>query len=216
VTGTTSLYVFLVFLYVFSQTILAQFGLPYNRFVWFFSRNSVFLLQQFSQNNVLSHFSKPSGAFSSMHSVREKKVRLWEHFKRCSTNSSFCETALRWSLWSNSKHPMSTQRACSLIGFSQGLSANQHCFSLTINQHQLNLSAQKSTSERAQSHKCVLASLKVFPCRWANGTMEREHVRTASRWHTECEWFSASLGYHYRPRPSPGLCLIRHYIYGLV
>ena len=39
--------------------------------------------------------------------------------------------------------------ACSLVGFSQGLSASQQCFSLTINQHQSGLSAQKPTSEHA-------------------------------------------------------------------
>jgi len=38
---------------------------------------------------------------------------------------------------------------CSLVGFSQGLSASQQCFSLTTNQHQPGLSAQKPTSEHA-------------------------------------------------------------------
>jgi len=39
--------------------------------------------------------------------------------------------------------------ACSLVGFSQGLSVMVQCFSLTTNQHQLGLSAQKPTSEHA-------------------------------------------------------------------
>jgi len=39
--------------------------------------------------------------------------------------------------------------ACSLVGFSQGLSASQQCFSLTTSQHQLGLSAQKPTNEQA-------------------------------------------------------------------
>ena len=37
--------------------------------------------------------------------------------------------------------------ACSLVGFSQGLSAMIQCFPLTTNQHQSDLSAQKPTSE---------------------------------------------------------------------
>jgi len=40
--------------------------------------------------------------------------------------------------------------ACSLVGFSQGLSASQQCFPLTTNQHQPGLSAQKPTSEQAE------------------------------------------------------------------
>ena len=42
------------------------------------------------------------------------------------------------------------QSVCSLIGFSQGLLASQQCFSLTTNQHQPGLSAQKPTSEQAK------------------------------------------------------------------
>jgi len=43
-----------------------------------------------------------------------------------------------------------SQPACSLVDFSQSLSISQQCFSLTTNQHQPNLSAQKPTSEQAQ------------------------------------------------------------------
>jgi len=39
-------------------------------------------------------------------------------------------------------------QARSLVGFSQGLSASQYCFLLTINQHQPGLSAQKPTIEQ--------------------------------------------------------------------
>ena len=39
-------------------------------------------------------------------------------------------------------------RVCSFVDFSQSLSINQQCFSLTTNQHQSNLSAQKPTSEQ--------------------------------------------------------------------
>jgi len=42
-----------------------------------------------------------------------------------------------------------TLTPCSFVGFSQSLSANQQCFPLTTNQHQPDLSAQKSTSEQA-------------------------------------------------------------------
>ena len=38
--------------------------------------------------------------------------------------------------------------ACSLVGFSQGLSASQQCFPLTTNQHQPGLSVQKPSSEQ--------------------------------------------------------------------
>ena len=38
---------------------------------------------------------------------------------------------------------------CSLVGFSQGLSASQQCFPLITNQHQPGLSAQKPSSEQA-------------------------------------------------------------------
>ena len=41
--------------------------------------------------------------------------------------------------------------ACSLVGFSQGLSVSQPCFPLTTNQHQRGLSAHKPTSEQAVS-----------------------------------------------------------------
>jgi len=43
-----------------------------------------------------------------------------------------------------------SQSDCSLVGFSQGLSVSQQCFSLTTNQHQSGLSAQKHTSEQAE------------------------------------------------------------------
>ena len=46
------------------------------------------------------------------------------------------------------------QLVCSFIGFSQDLSVSQQCFSLTINQHQSDLSAQKPTSEQV---KCLLS-----------------------------------------------------------
>ena len=42
------------------------------------------------------------------------------------------------------------ESVCSLVGFSQGLSASQQCFSLTTNQHQPGLSFQKPTSEQAE------------------------------------------------------------------
>ena len=42
------------------------------------------------------------------------------------------------------------QAACSLVGFSHGLSASQQCFSLTTNQHQPGLSAQKLTNEHTE------------------------------------------------------------------
>jgi len=40
-------------------------------------------------------------------------------------------------------------RILSAVGFSQGLSASQQCFSLTTNQHQPGLSARQTTSEQA-------------------------------------------------------------------
>jgi len=46
---------------------------------------------------------------------------------------------------------MPAQSACSFVGFSQGLSASQQYFPLTTNQHQPGLSAQKLTSEQAES-----------------------------------------------------------------
>jgi len=42
------------------------------------------------------------------------------------------------------------QSVCSLVGFSQGLSAMIQGFFLTINQHQSSLSAQKLISEQAE------------------------------------------------------------------
>jgi len=48
--------------------------------------------------------------------------------------------------------------ACSLVGFSQGLSANQQCFPLIINQHQSGLSAQKPTSEQADHEMHAICS----------------------------------------------------------
>jgi len=44
--------------------------------------------------------------------------------------------------------PLKTYAACSLVGFSQGLSAIVQYFPLTTNQHQPSLSAQKPTSEQ--------------------------------------------------------------------
>jgi len=56
----------------------------------------------------------------------------------------------RWALWIQ-------YSACSLVGFSHGLSAMVQYFPLIINQHQPGLSAPKLTSEQAdwiQSAMC--------------------------------------------------------------
>jgi hypothetical protein len=54
-----------------------------------------------------------------MHSVLRKRVELWEHLKRCSTNSSFswsCSTVefVMQSLWSSPKHPNRSMHDCLL------------------------------------------------------------------------------------------------------
>ena len=46
----------------------------------------------------------------------------------------------------------STHQPCSLVSFSHGLSAMVQCFSLTTNQYQPGLSAQKPTNEQADHH----------------------------------------------------------------
>ena len=104
--------------------------------------------QQQTQCRRAQHARSTAGLPASSQAQHHRATRISPGIIGSPTNRGFFPPVVRLLFPQESHCPV--QSVCSLVGFSQGLSAIIQYFPLTTNQHQSSLSAQKPTSEQAE------------------------------------------------------------------